>query len=174
MRRIWAPWRIKYIEIAKEESRKECFLCEFPRQDKEKDKENKILLRATKSFIIMNSFPYNPGHLMVAPYRHVSEIGELTREEILEMWDLIKVAIQVIEKEMSPDGFNIGINIGRAAGAGLEDHIHIHVVPRWNGDTNFMPVLADVKVIPEALEETYDKLKSKLDQLKKERKDNHE
>ena len=150
MERIFAPWRIEYIRSPKYEG---CIFCDFPKENR--DEERLILYRGEKSFIIMNNYPYNPGHLMIAPYRHVGQLEELTEGEMGEIMSLASMAVQVIKKSMSPDGFNIGINIGRVAGAGIEDHIHLHIVPRWNGDTNFMPVLADVKVIPEAVEDTF-------------------
>jgi len=157
MRQLWAPWRMKYIQMEKPEG---CILCELPGQDN--DAANYILYRGVKNFIIMNSYPYNPGHLMVAPYRHVANLEELTDEELYEHFDLVRRSIRVLRQVFSPDGFNIGTNIGKAAGAGIEDHIHTHVVPRWQGDTNFMPVMADVRVVPEALAETYGKLKDKF------------
>jgi len=156
--KIFAPWRIGYIQATKDEG---CILCDLPRE--ERDEENLILHRGKSSFIIMNRYPYNPGHLMIAPYKHVGVIEELDTDEIYEIIDLCKLAIRVIKSCMEPDGFNIGMNLGRIAGAGIDDHIHLHIVPRWSGDTNFMPVLAGTDVIPEALEETYKKLKEALE-----------
>ncbi|MCD6407201.1 HIT domain-containing protein [Candidatus Aerophobetes bacterium] len=157
MHRLWAPWRMKYI---KEEKEKDCIFCQKPKE--KKDKENYILLRGKKCFVILNAFPYNNGHLMIAPYRHISLIEEMNREESAEMFELLKKMVMLLKKVMQPDGFNIGVNLGRAAGAGIEDHIHFHIVPRWVGDYNFMPLFSDTKVIPEALEETYRKLKENL------------
>ncbi len=157
MERIFAPWRIRYIESPKYEG---CIFCDFPKENK--DEERLILYRGKSCFVIMNNYPYNPGHLMIAPYRHVASVEDLNEEEALEMMKLSQKMVEVIKKAMNPDGFNLGINLGRVAGAGIEDHIHLHIVPRWNGDTNFMPVLADVKVIPEAIEESYKKLKKYL------------
>ena len=159
MEQIWAPWRIRYIEIAKAGA-EGCFLCEKPEENK--DVENYILYRGEKNFIILNSYPYNPGHLMVAPYRHVASLDELTKDEMGEHFETVSRAVEVLKKVFNPGGFNVGINLGRAAGAGLADHIHTHVVPRWVGDTNFMPAVADVRVLPQALAETYDKLKDKF------------
>ncbi|RZN70419.1 MAG: HIT domain-containing protein [Candidatus Methanolliviera hydrocarbonicum] len=156
--KIFAPWRIGYIQATKDEG---CILCDLPRE--ERDEENLILHRGKSSFIIMNRYPYNPGHLMIAPYKHVGVIEELDTDEIYEIIDLCKLAIRAIKSCMEPDGFNIGMNLGRIAGAGIDDHIHLHIVPRWSGDTNFMPVLAGTDVIPEALEETYKKLKEALE-----------
>jgi ATP adenylyltransferase len=160
MERIFAPWRIEYIRSPKYEG---CIFCDFPSENR--DDERLILYRGEKSFIIMNNYPYNPGHLMIAPYRHVGQLEELSHEEIDEIMNLASLAVRAIKKSMNPDGFNMGINIGRVAGAGIEDHIHLHIVPRWNGDTNFMPVLADVKVIPEAVEETFKILKETINSL---------
>ena len=112
----------------------------------------------------MNAFPYSNGHLMVVPYKHTSDLTELSTEENMEMMALLQKACSVLKNAFRPDGFNVGINMGTAAGAGIADHIHMHIVPRWNGDTNFMPVFADIKVIPEALETTYDKLKPLFDE----------
>ncbi len=157
MERIWAPWRIKYIETSKPE---ECILCERPAENN--DAQNYILHRGEKNFIILNSYPYSPGHLMVVPYRHAGSPEELNEEERSEHFELVSRCIGVLRQALNPSGFNVGMNIGKTAGAGIEDHIHTHVVPRWQGDTNFMPVLADVRVIPEALAATYQKLEGKF------------
>ena len=157
MKRIWAPWRIQYIQMEKP---KECILCEKPKQNN--DALNYILHRGDKNFIILNSYPYNPGHLMVAPYRHVAGLEELTEEERHEHFEIVSQSIKVLRQAFNPGGFNIGMNLGKVAGAGIDDHFHTHIVPRWQGDTNFMPVLADVRVLPEALAETYQKLKSQF------------
>jgi ATP adenylyltransferase len=157
MKYIWAPWRIQYIRGEKPAG---CFLCTKPMEDK--DKANYILYRGKKNFIMLNSFPYNPGHLLVAPYRHTGNLEELTAAERNEHFELVSRSIQVLKEVLNPGGFNIGANLGRVAGAGIEDHFHSHIVPRWNGDTNFIPVLADVRVIPQALAETYDALRGKF------------
>jgi len=157
MERIWAPWRIQYIQMEKPEG---CILCEKPGQNN--DAQNYILHRGDKNFIILNSYPYNPGHLMVAPYRHVASLEKLTDEERQEHFEIVSRSVRVLRQVFNPGGFNIGINLGKAAGAGIEDHFHTHIVPRWQGDTNFMPVLSDVRVLPEALADTYQKLKGKL------------
>ncbi len=158
MERLWAPWRLEYIVGEKEEG---CIFCEFPKRGD--DTKHLILHRGALVYIIMNAFPYSNGHLLVAPYRHVGDISELTDEECREIMLLARKCCQVLREAVRPDGFNLGINLGTAAGAGIADHVHMHIVPRWNGDTNFMPVLADVKVIPEALEATYAKLKPLFD-----------
>jgi ATP adenylyltransferase len=158
MERIWAPWRIRYIEQGKVEG---CILCDKPKENK--DAENYILYRGKKNFVILNSYPYNPGHLMVAPYRHLDSPEKLTDEELREHYELVIKSLAVLREVFKPGGFNIGMNLGRVAGAGIADHIHSHVVPRWGGDSNFMPVMADVRVLPQALEDSYRKLKGKFD-----------
>ena len=157
MEQIWAPWRIEYIQMEKPEG---CILCEKPRQNK--DALNYILYRGDKNFVIMNSYPYNPGHLMIAPYRHLASLEELTGDELHEHFEIVSRSIKLLRQVFNPGGFNIGINIGKVAGAGIDAHVHTHIVPRWQADTNFMPVISDAKVLPEALAETYKKLKDKL------------
>lgn len=157
MKFIFAPWRIEYIRAPKGEG---CFLCELPKEDR--DEENLILYRGKTCFVIMNNYPYNPGHLMIAPYRHVGELESLSQEELLEIMALAQKMVSLLKGVMRPEGFNLGFNLGKVAGAGVEDHIHLHVVPRWGGDTNFMPVIADVKVVPQAVRETYKALKEAL------------
>ncbi len=157
MKQIWAPWRIEYIQMEKP---KGCILCEKPKQNN--DALNYILYRGNKNFVIMNSYPYNPGHLMIAPYRHIGNLEELTDEELHEHFEIVSRSIRLLKQVFNPGGFNIGINIGKIAGAGIVDHFHTHIVPRWPGDTNFMPVISEVRVVPEALAETYKKLKDKF------------
>ena len=157
MEYLWAPWRIEYIKKAKEAG---CIFCQKPAE--ESDAANYILYRGQKNFIIMNSYPYNPGHLMIAPYRHVAGLDELSDEELGEHYKMVAQSTRILTQVFKPDGFNIGMNLGRIAGAGIDKHIHSHIVPRWAGDTNFMPVLADTRVINEALEETYQKLVGKF------------
>lgn len=154
---IFAPWRIEYIRAPKAQG---CFLCNLPKENR--DEENLILYRGESCFVIMNNYPYNPGHLMIAPYRHVGELEGLSKEELLEMMLITQRMLSLLKKTMRPDGFNLGFNLGRVAGAGLEDHIHLHIVPRWSGDTNFMPVIADTKVVPQAVKDTYRALKDAL------------
>lgn len=160
LRRLWAVWRMPYIKLLMSEDERECIFCTLPKESR--DRDNLILHRSVHSFIILNKYPYNPGHLMVAPYRHVANLDELEEEELMDVMELLRLSVKVLRRAMSPDGFNIGMNIGRAAGAGFEGHIHIHVVPRWVGDANFMPILANTKVISEALSNTYDELKRVL------------
>ena len=158
MEHLWAPWRIEYILSEKDT---ECIFCKKPGQDK--DRENLILYRAGKNVVMLNKYPYNPGHLMVAPYKHVAKLDALENEELLEHIQLVSRCVEMLKEVMSPEGFNIGINLGKVAGAGIEEHIHTHVVPRWNGDTNFMPVMSDTRTISEALDATYERLSGSLD-----------
>jgi ATP adenylyltransferase len=151
MRRLWAPWRIKYIRSLGKE--KGCIFCTKPKE--KKDQKNFILKRGKKTFVILNIFPYNPGHLMVAPYRHTGDLGKITEEEAKELFDMLRLSVSALKKAFKPHGFNIGLNIGKTAGAGFPGHLHFHVVPRWDGDTNFMPIIGEVKVIPEEIENTY-------------------
>jgi len=137
-----------------------CILCDKPKQ--KDDVANYILYRADKNFVILNSYPYNPGHLMIAPYRHVANLEELTDEERREHFEIVSRSVKILREVFNPAGFNIGMNLGKIAGAGIDDHVHTHIVPRWQGDTNFMPVIADTRVMPEALTETYKKLKGKF------------
>ena len=157
MEQIWAPWRIQYIEMEKPE---DCILCGKPGQNN--DDVNYILYRGGQNFIILNSYPYNPGHLMVAPYRHIGSLEELTDKERNEHFEIVIRSVQVLRQVFDPGGFNIGMNLGKVAGAGIDDHVHTHIVPRWQSDTNFMPVLSDVRVMPEALTDIHQKLKWKF------------
>jgi ATP adenylyltransferase len=153
VKQLWAPWRLEYIESADEESG-----CIFCRAAQAADEEGLVVKRGELAFVLLNKFPYASGHVMIAPYRHEGEFGELTSEEALEIHRLASAALGTLSETMRPQGFNLGWNLGRIAGAGVVDHVHLHVVPRWAGDTNFMPVLADVKVLPEALADTRRKL----------------
>ncbi len=155
MDRLWAPWRMEYIESAHDED-VDCIFCELPAQMK--DEENFILARNGYAFVMLNAYPYNPGHLMVAPLRHVGELEELSDEELTDASHLLQRSIRALKEEMDPHGFNVGMNLGRVAGAGVPGHAHWHVVPRWNGDTNFMPVVGATRVLPESLDDTYRKL----------------
>jgi len=157
MKRIWAPWRVEYI---RSEKPKECILCQKPGE--RRDSENYILFRGELNFVILNLYPYNPGHLMVAPYRHVADLEPLTDGELLEHFKLVRKCTRTLTEEYNPEGFNIGMNLGRAAGAGIDDHVHTHIVPRWNGDTNFMTVVSDTRAIPHALAATYAELSGRM------------
>ena len=163
MDKIWAPWRSKYIFNERKEEG--CILCNRWKQEKDKDSENYILYRGKKSFIIMNIYPYNNGHLMVAPYKHTSNFNELDNEEGKDLFKTVRLGIAILKASLNPQGFNLGMNLGRVAGAGIENHLHIHIVPRWNGDTNFMPVLADTKIISTSLDEVYKLLTKTLKRL---------
>ncbi len=160
MKSLWAPWRIDYIRGDKENG---CVFCS--KTGKEEDKENLILYKGERNFIIMNRYPYSNGHLMVVPYRHTNALSDLDHEERLEMMNLTILCMDVL-KVMNPQGFNVGMNLGSVAGAGIDDHLHFHVVPRWQGDTNFMPVIGDVRVMPEYLEDTYNTLNQELNKLR--------
>ncbi|HEX9891723.1 MAG TPA: HIT domain-containing protein [Actinomycetota bacterium] len=151
---------MEYIKAAGAEDVQGCIFCDLPAQDD--DEKNLILARGDLAFVILNRFPYNAGHLMVAPFRHVGEYEDLTDEEILDAEHLLQRAIRALKEEMDPHGFNVGMNLGRVAGAGIPDHLHWHVVPRWGGDTNFMPVVGGTKVLPELLDETRDRLTPRL------------
>ncbi len=154
MDRLWAPWRTKYI--TKVNSLKGCIFCSKPKSGK--DRKNYIIARTRHSFSILNLYPYNNGHMMIVPNRHVGSLTKLTREEIADLMCLLIATQELLSKTMHPDGFNIGINVGRAAGAGIKNHVHIHIVPRWFGDSNFMPVASSTKVISESLGTLYDRL----------------
>lgn len=159
MKQIWAPWRSEYIQAEKDER---CIFCAAGDKD---PKEGLVLFSGSVSVVILNKFPYNGGHLMIAPARHVALVEELTPEESIDLFRLLRHSTMALTRTFKPEGFNIGMNIGKAAGAGIADHMHMHVVPRWNGDTNFMPVLADVKVIPEHLQKTLEILKPLYDRI---------
>ncbi len=155
---LWAPWRLQYIE--KSDKYPGCIFCDFPKEDS--DAERYIVLRGESAYIILNAFPYSNGHLMVVPYTHTATLDTLTDGEMLEVMRLTRIGIRLLNAVYKPHGFNLGVNMGTVAGAGIADHIHWHIVPRWNGDTNFMPVLADVRVIPESLEVCYRRLREAL------------
>ncbi len=164
MEHLWAFWRSTYIENVDKRPENECFLCEAVSQPPEKFREYLVLHKGKKAFVIMNLFPYNGGHLMVCPIRHIDDFTSLDREELLEINLLVQACIRALKRTISPHGFNVGWNLGRVAGAGLEGHIHCHIVPRWNGDTNFMPVLAETKVISQHFLDLYDRIKPVLDE----------
>ncbi len=157
---LWAPWRLKYIENA--DKMEGCIFCEFPRQNPVSDMENLIVHRGVHSYIILNAYPYSNGHLMVVPYQHTASLDDFTDVEMLEVMQFTRLGVNLLKRAFKPDGFNLGVNMGRVAGAGIADHIHWHIVPRWNGDTNFMPVLADVRVIPESLSAVHQRLAQAL------------
>ncbi len=154
MRNLWAPWRAEYISKSKELA---CIFCNAP-----KDNDSLILKRGKTCFSIMNRYPYTTGHCMVAPYRHVGNLDDLDEQEMHEIFTMVKELVSAIKECLKPQGFNIGCNLGKVAGAGFADHLHVHIVPRWTGDTNFMPVLADVHMISEHIEKTKEKIKGSL------------
>jgi ATP adenylyltransferase len=161
MDQLWAPWRLAYVAADKPPPGAEpCFICRGLADDD--DRANLIVLRTPRSAVVLNRFPYNNGHLLVAPRAHKGRLEELTADELLETMDTLRRMVGVLDALMRPDGYNIGLNLGRSAGAGLPGHLHWHVVPRWDGDTNFMPVLADVKVIVQSLDALYDLLTHRL------------
>jgi len=151
MEQIWAPWRREFI--LQGGAHEGCFLCDKAKEDK--DESNYILFRGKLNYILLNAYPYNPGHLMVAPYRHVGNLDETDEMELKEHFELVKMGVKLLTNMVKPAGFNLGMNLGRIAGAGIDDHIHTHIVPRWQGDTNFMPVISETKVLSEALVQTY-------------------
>jgi ATP adenylyltransferase len=148
MERLWAPWRMTYIGDPRSDG------CVFCAQAGKSDEEALIVHRGERCYAVLNLYPYGSGHLMIVPFRHVAAPGDLDADERMEIWDLQVQALQALESALGAQGYNVGFNLGKAAGAGIEDHLHMHVVPRWIGDTNFMPVLADVRVMPQALSET--------------------
>lgn len=154
MEKLWSPWRSKYIESFKNETGDEgCVFCSAVLQDIS-DEKSLVVYRGEKLFIVLNLYPYNNGHLMVVPNRHISDISDLDADEKVEMMDLVQKAVNGLRKTCSPHGFNVGANIGKAAGAGIDTHLHFHIVPRWSGDTNFMPTLGEVKIISQDLLDT--------------------
>lgn len=153
MERLWAPWRMEYIKNVEEPG---CFLCRIT--EEKDDRENLLLKRGKRCGIVMNRYPYTNGHLLIYPYTHSGALERLDPTERAEMTELTTECVEALKATVAPDGFNVGMNIGKEAGAGLADHLHAHVVPRWSGDTNFMPVFGDLKVIPQSLRELYDEL----------------
>jgi len=161
MDQLWAPWRLAYVAAAKPPGGGHpCFICQGLASDQ--DRQNLIVQRTRLSMVMLNRFPYNNGHLLVAPRAHKGRLEELASEELLDGLESVRQMVRVLEELMRPDGFNIGLNLGKAAGAGLPGHLHWHIVPRWNGDTNFMPVLADVHVIVQSLDALYSLLSERL------------
>lgn len=160
MQQMWTPWRLEYILSDKQAG---CVFCEM--LESGDDRDALILHRGEWAFLVLNKYPYNNGHLMAVPYRHVNTLELLSPEELVDVMALTIIAMRALRKSLRPEGFNMGANIGKVAGAGVKDHVHVHVVPRWGGDTNFMPVLAEVRVIPQALSDTYAQIKAALDEI---------
>lgn len=159
MKRLWSPWRMAYLT---EERPQGCIFCIKAAEDR--DEENLIVCRGERAFVMLNRYPYNAGHLMVIPYAHVASLEDLPAEALTEMMLLVNRSLAALRRAMSPEAFNVGANLGHAAGAGIADHVHLHIVPRWEGDTNFMPVLADVRVVPEFLSDTYRKIRRAMEE----------
>ena len=161
MERLWAPWRLSYVAAAKPPTEHDpCFICQGLAENN--DRDNLVAFRGVKSVVILNRFPYNNGHLLVAPKAHKGQLHELDADEILETQQTLTRMVGLLGEMMKPDGFNIGLNLGKAAGAGLPGHLHWHIVPRWNGDTNFMAVCADTRVIVQSLDEFYTYLTERI------------
>ena len=158
MKHLWSPWRLEYLMEPKAEG---CIFCHAAESDH--DRENLVLLRGERAFLILNRFPYNNGHFMVVPYSHVPSLEDLDESALSEMMLLLNRGLGALRAIMSPDGFNVGANLGQVAGAGIEDHVHLHAVPRWAGDTNFMPVVGDMRVVPQTWMQTYDDLQAALE-----------
>ncbi|MDA8414640.1 MAG: HIT domain-containing protein [Desulfobacteraceae bacterium] len=159
MERIWAPWRQSYVSNAKTDE--SCIFC--PDHEGKDDRERLILSRSDHSLIMLNRYPYTGGHLMAAPLRHIAGLEELSDAELLDLMHMVIRGRELLMRVAKPDGFNVGINLGKAAGAGVEEHLHIHIVPRWNGDSNFMTVVGDLRVIPDGLIVAYERLAAALD-----------
>ena len=160
MDQLWAPWRLDYIKVSQHKRSSGCFLCIG--WQARRDRDNLVVYRGDSTLVVLNRFPYNNGHLLIAPAAHKGEWAELTDQEMLELMQVTRLMIRTLDKVLKPDGYNVGLNLGRVAGAGLPDHIHWHVVPRWNGDTNFMPVVADTKVIVQSLDALYELVTAEL------------
>ncbi|MDY6835313.1 MAG: HIT domain-containing protein [Chloroflexota bacterium] len=157
MEYLWAPWRTEFITRPKQEG---CVLCDKPKSDR--DRDNFVLYRGEHNYVMLNRWPYNPGHMMVIPYNHVGGLEDLTKKAMIEHSEIIRRCVKAVKKILNAEGCNLGMNLGKSAGAGIDAHIHTHVVPRWIGDMNFMPVIGDCKVVPEALDATYLKLKGHI------------
>jgi len=158
METMWAPWRIEYIKADKEDG---CVFCQAL-----SEKNNLTLYTGNKTLVVMNKYPYINGHLLVSPIKHISRLDQLDQNDMGVLLSTVEKSVEILKKVMCPDGFNIGLNLGKVAGAGIEEHLHFHIVPRWFGDTNALTVFADVRVIPEHLEQTFNNLKPYFDKLK--------
>jgi len=168
MKRLWAPWRMEYI--LDNDKHNECLFCSISTRENQKnsknDRKNLILQRGRHCFVVLNKYPYNCGHLMIVPYFHTSSFDGLSDEVLFDLIKVQRNSVDILNKALSPDGFNLGLNIGKVAGAGMESHMHLHVVPRWTGDTDSMPIIAETRVIPEHLKKTYNKLNRMFAKLK--------
>jgi ATP adenylyltransferase len=157
--RLWTPWRAPYINNPTGTGGPGCFLCRLPLDDPANDATNLVLYRTEEASLLLNRFPYNSGHLLAAPRAHTGDFTQLTLDQLSDLFQLCQRAMKALSEEYHPSGFNVGLNLGATAGAGIPDHLHVHLVPRWAGDTNFMPVLAETKVLPETLDQTYARLR---------------
>lgn len=169
MKRLWAPWRMEYI--LDEHKLDSCLFCSISRENKSRknkaeDKKNLVLFRGKNCFVMLNKYPYNSGHIMVIPYFHTSSFDGLSDDVLFDLITTLRESVGILKKVLNPDGFNMGLNFGKVAGAGMESHMHLHVVPRWTGDTDSMPIIAETRVMPEHLKKTYDKLVKYFIQLK--------
>ena len=160
MERLWTPWRMEFVKGADGEQ-PGCFLCNKPKEDN--DTENLLLYRGERAYALLNLYPYNTAHTLVAPYTHGGDYGELDPATAAEIAAIAQRVVRAVQAEYRPEGFNTGMNLGRVAGAGMPDHLHLHIVPRWGGDTNFMPLVGGTKVMPETLDQTYTRVRSALD-----------
>jgi ATP adenylyltransferase len=160
MQHLWTPWRMEYILSDKQAG---CVFCDM--MEVQDDREILVLHRSELGFLVLNKYPYNNGHLMAVPCRHVDTLEDLSSEELAELMTLVTLGMRALRRALRPEGFNIGGNIGKVAGAGVKDHVHLHVVPRWAGDTNFMPIFAEVRVIPQTLSETYEQVRVALEAI---------
>ena len=163
MKRLWAPWRMEYILDEKKHG--SCLFCHISQSKKSNDSKNLILYRGEHCFVVLNKYPYNNGHLMVVPYFHTPTFDGLSDDVLFELMKTQKISVDVIRQAMNPDGFNLGLNFGKVAGAGMESHMHLHIVPRWTGDTDSMPIIAETRVMPQHLKKSYDKLKGLFKKL---------
>lgn len=160
---LWAPWRFAYVTTADQAAGDGCIFVDLPAQAD--DRKNLILYRGETAFVMLNAYPYTSGHLMVAPYRHTANLSELSDPELLEINQLVKKSVEWLDCTYRPQGYNVGVNLGRAGGAGIPSHVHWHIVPRWSGDTNFMTSIAEVRVIPQSLEDSYDLLRRTIEAM---------
>ena len=172
MNNIWAPWRISYlkglVDVKKNDEGESCFLCDYWKASPDNDRANLLLHRGEKAMVVMNGYPYTAGHLLIAPIEHLADLSVVNDEIMAEVTHLTRYYQAVLKETLNPHGFNIGINLGRCAGAGLPGHMHQHIVPRWNGDTNFMSAVADTRTISQSLLELYDEIKASEEKLKQE------
>jgi len=159
---LWAPWRMSYVERSARSSETECIFCDAVRSS---DEKHYVVYRSKHSIAMLNLYPYNTAHVMVAPKRHVPSTELLSDEELLDLFNTVNLVMRAIREEYNPHGFNVGMNIGRAAGAGIENHVHVHIVPRWVGDANYMPIIANTKVLPENLDRTWTRIRKAIERI---------